>query len=146
MKLERLEGLNLISTKNLLVNEVLRGLDKKFYYNKFELEINLALVMFTVFGNTEMHKAMDSEDIQWIDFVNENYKLIEEIKKDENYGKIYDEIFNEILIGAEYKTRYNNTIGSMLEDLGNLFTEENIGKIKEAIENIQKGEDEVTEQ
>lgn len=145
MKLERLEGLNLISTKNLLVNEVLRGLDKKFYYSKFELEINLALVMFTIFGNTEIHKAIESEDIQWIDFVNENYKLIEEIKKDENYGKVYNEIFNEILIGAEHKAKYNNTIGSMLEDLGNLFTEENIEKIKEIIENVQKGEDEVTE-
>lgn len=141
MKLERLEGLNLISTKNLLVNEVLRGLDKKFYYSKFELEINLALVMFTIFGNTEMHKAIESKDIQWIDFMNENYKLIEEVKNGEEYKDAYAEIFSEIEKGAEKKAAYSNSISSMLEDFGEFFTEENINKIKEVIENMQNGEE-----
>ena len=36
MKLERLEMLNLISTKNIIVNEVLKGLEKQFYYNKYD--------------------------------------------------------------------------------------------------------------
>lgn len=141
MKLERLEGLNLISTKNLLVNEVLRGLDKKYYYSKFELEINLALVMFTIFGNTEMHKAIESEDIQWIDFMNKNYKLIEEVKNSEEYKDAYAEIFGEIEKGAEKKAVYSNSISSMLEDFGEFFTEENINKIKEVIENMQNGEE-----
>ena len=131
MKLERLETLNLISTKNVIVNEVLGGLDKKPYYNRFELEINLSLVLFTLLGNTELHKEMAREDINWIDFVNENYKLIEELKEGE-FGDTYRTIFDEILRGAEKKAEYNKGIGSILDELKNVFTEENITKLQEA--------------
>ena len=141
MKLERLETLNLISTKNVIVNEVLNGLDRKPYYNRFELEINLSLVLFTLLGNTELHKEMDREDINWIDFVNENYKLIEELKEGE-FGDIYRTIFDEILRGAEKKAEYNKGIGSILDELKNVFTEENITKLQEALKETNK---EVTE-
>ena len=141
MKLERLETLNLISTKNVIVNEVLNGLDRKPYYNRFELEINLSLVLFTLLGNTELHKEMAREDINWIDFVNENYKLIEELKEGE-FGDTYRTIFDEILRGAEKKAEYNKGIGSILDELKNVFTEENITKLQEALKETNK---EVTE-
>jgi hypothetical protein len=141
MKLERLETLNLISTKNVIVNEVLNGLDRKPYYNRFELEINLSLVLFTLLGNTELHKEMAREDINWIDFVNENYKLIEELKEGE-FGDTYRTIFDEILRGAEKKAEYYKGIGSILDELKNVFTEENITKLQEALKETNK---EVTE-
>lgn len=137
MKLERLETLNLISTKNVIVNEVLGGLDKKPYYNRFELEINLSLVLFTLLGNTELHEEMAKEDINWIDFVNENYKLIEELKNGE-YGDTYRIIYDEILRGAEKKTEYNKSIMSMLDDFKELFTEENLAKMSEVLKDINK--------
>lgn len=137
MKLERLETLNLISTKNVIVNEVLGGLDKKPYYNRFELEINLSLVLFTLLGNTELHEEMAKEDINWIDFVNENYKLIEELKNGE-YGDTYRIIYDEILKGAEKKTEYNKSIISMLDDFKELFTEENLAKMSEVLKDINK--------
>lgn len=135
MKLERLETLNLISTKNVIVNEVLGGLEKKPYYNKFELEINLSLVLFTLLGNTELHTEMAKEDINWIDFVNDNYKLVEELKNGE-YGAVYTEIFDEILEGAYYRAEYNKGISSLLDDLKEVFTEENITKLSETLKNI----------
>lgn len=137
MKLERLETLNLISTKNVIVNEVLGGLDKKPYYNRFELEINLSLVLFTLLGNTELHEEMAKEDINWIDFVNENYKLIEELKNGE-YGDTYRIIYDEILKGAEKKTEYNKSIISMLDDFKELFTEENLAKMSEVLKDVNK--------
>lgn len=137
MKLERLETLNLISTKNVIINEVLGGLDKKPYYNRFELEINLSLVLFTLLGNTELHEEMAKEDINWIDFVNENYKLIEELKNGE-YGDTYRIIYDEILRGAEKKTEYNKSIISMLDDFKELFTEENLAKMSEVLKDINK--------
>lgn len=139
MKLERLEMLNLISTKNIIVNEVLKGLEKQFYYNKYELEINFSLVLFTLLGNTELHKEMDREDIDWIGFVNENYSLIEELKNGE-YGEVYNDIFAEIQEGARKKAKYSVSIGGLLEDLGNYLTEENIAKIKDVIVNNKVSE------
>lgn len=141
MKLERLEILNLISTKNVIVNEVLNGLDRKPYYNRFELEINLSLVLFTLLGNTELHEEMAKEDIDWIGFVNENYKLIEDLKEGE-FGDTYRTIFDEILRGAEKKAEYNKGIGSILDELKDVFTEENIAKLQEALKETNK---EVTE-
>lgn len=134
MKLERLEDLKKMSAKNLIVRQVLEGLEKKYFYNKFELEVSLALVLFSLLGNTEMHKAMDAEDIDWIVFVDENYKLISELKGGE-YGEIYNEIFAEIEKGANEKAKYSMTVSSLLEDLGEVFTEENVEKIKTIIEN-----------
>lgn len=137
MKLERLEMLNLISTKNVIVNEVLRGLDKKFYYNKYELEINLSLVLFTLLGNTELHKEMDKEDIDWVSFVNDNYSLIEELKTGE-YSEVYNDIFAEIKEGADKKAKYAYSAASILEELGNAMTPENIEKIKNAINQVKE--------
>lgn len=134
MKLERIEELKKISTRNLIVRQALNSLEKKYSYNKYELEISLALVIFSLLGNTEMHKAMDAEDINWIAFVDENYKLIEELKNGE-YKTIYEDIFVEIEKGANDKAKYSMTVGSFLEDLGQIFTEENIEKIKVLIEN-----------
>lgn len=137
MKLERLEMLNLISTKNVIVNEVMRGLDKKFYYNKYELEINLSLVLFTLLGNTELHKEMDREDIDWVSFVNDNYSLIEELKTGE-YAEVYNDIFAEIQEGAKRKAKYVLSAASALEEIGNALTPENIEKIKATINQVKE--------
>lgn len=137
MKLERLEMLNLISTKNIIVNEVLRGLDKKFYYNKYELEINLSLVLFTLLGNTELHKEMEREDIDWVSFVNDNYSLVEELKIGE-YAEVYNDIFNEIKEGANKRAKYAFSAASVLEEIGNALTPENIEKIKESISQVKE--------
>lgn len=137
MKLERLEMLNLISTKNIIVNEVLRGLDKKFYYNKYELEINLSLVLFTLLGNTELHKEMDKEDVDWVSFVNDNYSLIEELKTGE-YAEVYNDIFNEIKEGAHKKAKYAFSAASVLEEIGNALTPENIEKLKNTINQVKE--------
>ena len=133
MKLERLEELKKISTKDVIVRQTLNNVEKKYYHNKYELKISLALTLFNLLGNTEMHKAMEAEDINWIDFINDNYGLIEELEKGE-YSKEYEEIFREIEEGAKAKAKYSLTLMSVLEDLGQSFTEENINKIKELLE------------
>lgn len=133
MKLERLEELKKISTKDVIVRQTLNNIEKKYYHNKYELKISLALTLFNLLGNTEMHKAMEVEDINWIDFINDNYSLIEELEKGE-YSKEYEEIFREIEEGAKAKAKYSLTLMSVLEDLGQSFTEENINKIKELLE------------
>ena len=133
MKLERLEELKKISTKDVIVRQTLNNIEKKYYHNKYELKISLALTLFNLLGNTEMHKAMEAEDINWIDFINDNYSLIEELEKGE-YSKEYEEIFKEIEEGAKAKAKYSLTLMSVLEDLGQSFTEENINKIKELLE------------
>lgn len=133
MKLERLEELKKISTKDVIVRQTLNNIEKKYYHNKYELKISLALTLFNLLGDTEMHKAMEAEDINWIDFINDNYSLIEELEKGE-YSKEYEEIFREIEEGAKAKAKYSLTLMSVLEDLGQSFTEENINKIKELLE------------
>ena len=133
MKLERLEELRKISTKDVIVRQTLNNIEKKYYHNKYEIKISLALTLFNLLGNTEMHKAMEAEDINWIDFINDNYSLIEELEKGE-YSKEYEEIFREIEEGAKAKAKYSLTLMSVLEDLGQSFTEENINKIKELLE------------
>lgn len=137
MKLERLEMLNLISTKNIIVNEVLRGLDKKFYYNKYELEINLSLVLFTLLGNTELHKEMDKEDIDWVSFVNDNYSLIEELKTGD-YAEVYNDIFTEIQEGSKKLSKYSYSAISVLEEIGNMLTQENIEKFKGIMNQVKE--------
>ena len=139
MKLERLEELKKISTKDVIVRQTLNNVEKKYYHNKYELKISLALTLFNLLGNTEMHKAMEAEDINWIDFINDNYSLIEELEKGE-YSKEYEEIFREIEEGAKAKAKY-----SVLEDLGQSFTEENINKIKELLESKMEEVEKVNE-
>ncbi len=144
MKLERLEELKKISTKDVIVRQTLNNVEKKYYHNKYELKISLALTLFNLLGNTEMHKAMEAEDIDWIDFINDNYSLIEELEKGE-YSKEYEEIFREIEEGAKAKAKYSLTLMSALEDLGQYFTEENINKIKELLESKMKEAEKVNE-
>lgn len=144
MKLERLEELRKISTKDVIVRQTLNNIEKKYYHNKYELKISLALTLFNLLGNTEMHKAMEAEDINWIDFINDNYSLIEELEKGE-YSKEYEEIFREIEEGAKAKAKYSLTLMSVLEDLGQSFTEENINKIKELLENKMEEVEKVNE-
>lgn len=144
MKLERLEELKKISTKDVIVRQTLNNIEKKYYYNKYELKISLALTLFNLLGNTEMHKAMEAEDINWIDFINDNYSLIEELEKGE-YSKEYEEIFREIEEGAKAKAKYSLTLMSVLEDLGQSFTEENINKIKELLESKMEEVEKVSE-
>ena len=144
MKLERLEKLKKISTKDVIVRQTLNNVEKKYYHNKYELKISLALTLFNLLGNTEMHKAMEAEDINWIDFINDNYSLIEELEKGE-YSKEYEEIFREIEEGAKAKAKYSLTLMSVLEDLGQSFTEENINKIKELLESKMEEVEKVNE-
>lgn len=144
MKLERLEELKKISTKDVIVRQTLNNIEKKYYHNKYELKISLALTLFNLLGNTEMHKAMEAEDINWIDFINDNYSLIEELEKGE-YSKEYEEIFREIEEGAKAKANYSLTLMSVLEDLGQSFTEENINKIKELLESKMEEVEKVNE-
>ena len=144
MKLERLEELKKISTKDVIVRQTLNNIEKKYYHNKYELKISLALTLFNLLGNTEMHKAMEAEDINWIDFINDNYSLIEELEKGE-YSKEYEEIFIEIEEGAKAKAKYSLTLMSVLEDLGQSFTEENINKIKELLESKMEEVEKVNE-
>lgn len=144
MKLERLEELKKISTKDVIVRQTLNNVEKKYYHNKYELKISLALTLFNLLGNTEMHKVMEAEDINWIDFINDNYSLIEELEKGE-YSKEYEEIFREIEEGAKAKAKYSLTLMSVLEDLGQSFTEENINKIKELLESKMEEVEKVSE-
>ena len=144
MKLERLEELKKISTKDVIVRQTLNNIEKKYYHNKYELKISLALTLFNLLGNTEMHKAMEAENINWIDFINDNYSLIEELEKGE-YSKEYEEIFREIEEGAKAKAKYSLTLMSVLEDLGQSFTEENINKIKELLESKMEEVEKVNE-
>ena len=144
MKLERLEELKKISTKDVIVRQTLNNVEKKYYNNKYELKRSLALTLFNLLGNTEMHKAMEAEDINWIDFINDNYSLIEELEKGE-YSKEYEEIFKEIEEGAKAKAKYSLTLMSVLEDLGQSFTEENINKIKELLESKMEEVEKVNE-
>jgi DNA-binding XRE family transcriptional regulator len=144
MKLERLEELKKISTKDVIVRQTLNNIEKKYYHNKYELKISLALTLFNLLGNTEMHKTMEAEDINWIDFINDNYSLIEELEKGE-YSKEYEEIFREIEEGAKAKAKYSLTLMSVLEDLGQSFTEENINKIKELLESKMEEVEKVNE-
>ena len=144
MKLERLEELKKISTKDVIVRQTLNNIEKKYYHNKYELKISLALTLFNLLGNTEMHKAMEAEDINWIDFINDNYSLIEELENGE-YSKEYEEIFKEIEEGAKAKAKYSLTLMSVLEDLGQSFTEENINKIKELLESKMEEIEKVNE-
>lgn len=144
MKLERLEELKKISTKDVIVRQTLNNVEKKYYNNKYELKISLALTLFNLLGSNEMHKAMEAEDINWIDFINDNYSLIEELEKGE-YSKEYEEIFREIEEGAKAKAKYSLTLMSVLEDLGQSFTEENINKIKELLESKMEEVEKVNE-
>lgn len=137
MKLEGLERLEKISTKRLMVREILNNLGEGFYFSKYELDINLALIIFTLFGNKEMHEAMNAKDIDWVVFVDENYHLIEELKAGE-YKDIIEDILAEVREGAEKKAKYNRSLAGAIEQIGNFFTEENLKKVKEAIDKAKE--------
>lgn len=133
MKLEGLERLEKISTKRLIVRELLNNLGEGYYYTKYEIDINFALLIFTLFGNKEIHEAMNGKDIDWISFVDENYHLVEELKAGE-YKDIIEDILDEVREGAKKKAKYNRSLAGAIEQIGNFFTEENLKKVKEAID------------
>lgn len=137
MKLEGLERLEKISTKRLMVREILNNLGEGFYFSKYELDINLALIIFTLFGNKEVHEAMNAKDIDWISFVDDNYHLVEELKAGE-YKDIIEDILAEVREGANKKAKYNRSLAGAIEQIGNFFTEENLKKVKEAIDKAKE--------
>lgn len=137
MKLEGLERLEKISTKRLMVREILNNLGEGFYFSKYELDINLALIIFTLFGDKEMHEAMNAKDIDWVVFVDENYHLVEELKAGE-YKDIIEDILAEVREGANKKAKYNRSLAGAIEQIGNFFTEENLKKVKEAIDKAKE--------
>ena len=53
--------------------------------------------------------------------------------------------FKEIEEGAKAKAKYSLTLMSVLEDLGQSFTEENINKIKELLESKMEEVEKVNE-
>ena len=137
MKLERLENLKMISTKSLIVKEVLKNLARQEYYNKYELEVNLSLILFSLFGDKEIHEEMQKEDIDWINFVDDNYHLIEELKQGE-YKEEMAEIEEEIHNGAKQKQKYNRSFAVLIEGLENFFSEDNLKKIQENLSKVEK--------
>lgn len=137
MKLERLENLKKVSTKSLIIKEVLKNLARQEYYNKYELEVNLSLILFSLFGNKEIHEEMQKEDINWIDFVDDNYHLIEELKQGE-YKEEMAEIEEEIHKGAKQKQKYNRSFAVLIEGLENFFSEDNLKKIQENLSRVEK--------
>lgn len=137
MKLERLENLKKISTKSLIVKEVLKNLARQEYYNKYELEVNLSLILFSLFGDKEIHEEMQKEDIDWINFVDDNYHLIEELKQGE-YKEEMAEIEEEIHNGAKQKQKYNRSFATLIEGLENFFSEDNLKKIQENLSEVEK--------
>lgn len=137
MKLERLENLKKISTKSLIVKEVLKNLARQEYYNKYELEVNLSLILFSLFGDKEIHEEMQKEDIDWINFVDDNYHLIEELRQGE-YKEEMAEIEEEIHNGAKQKQKYNRSFAVLIEGLENFFSEDNLKKIQENLSKVEK--------
>lgn len=137
MKLERLENLKKISAKSLIVKEVLKNLARQEYYNKYELEVNLSLILFSLFGDKEIHEEMQKEDIDWINFVDDNYHLIEELKQGE-YKEEMAEIEEEIHNGAKQKQKYNRSFAVLIEGLENFFSEDNLKKIQENLSKVEK--------
>ena len=137
MKLERLENLKKVSTKSLIIKEVLKNLARQEYYNKYELEVNLSLILFSLFGDKGIHEEMQKEDINWIDFVDDNYYLIEELKQGE-YKKEMAEIEEEIQNGAKQRQKYNRSFAVLIEGLENFFSEDNLKKIQENLSKVEK--------
>ena len=137
MKLERLENLKKISTKSLIVKEVLKNLTNQEYYNKYELEVNLSLILLSLFGDKQIHEEMQKEDIDWINFVDDNYHLIEELKQGE-YKEEMAEIEEEIHNGAKQKQKYNRSFAVLIEGLENFFSEDNLKKIQENLSKVEK--------
>lgn len=137
MKLERLENLKKISTKSLIVKEVLKNLTNQEYYNKYELEVNLSLILLSLFGDKQIHEEMQKEDINWVDFVNDNYHLIEELKQGE-YKDEMAEIEEEIHNGAKQRQKYNRSFAVLIEGLENFFSEDNLKKIQENLSKVEK--------
>lgn len=131
--LERLDELKKITVKNFLVNATLERIGDSYYYNKYQLESFLALTIFTLFGDKEIHQEMNQKDVDWISFMDKNYKLIEDLKNGD-YKEIYNEILSEITEGAKNKAKYNRTFMSLMDKIGNIFNEDTIKLFKENLE------------
>ena len=64
---------------------------------------------------------------------------MEELKEGE-YKEIYKDSFEEVLKGAKNKMKYNRGVSAVVEDLNELFSEENLRKLKDNLNKI--GEEE----
>lgn len=131
--LERLDEIKKITVKDILIRQTLENLDFKYFHNRFELEISLAIVLFNMFGDKELITEMTSEGIDWVEFINKNYYLIEELKKGE-YGEAYNEIYANVVAGARAKELRSNSIISIFDNLEETLTEENIAKFQNILE------------
>lgn len=108
MKLERLEELKKISTRNVIVNEVMNSLEEKIFYTKYDIEVALGLVILAFYGDKEIHKEMDREDINWIEFIDNNMHLVDDLKTGD-YKDIYDELYAEIEKLTDKMAEYNRS-------------------------------------
>ena len=141
MKLEGLERLEKISTKRLITKEVLKNLseDVVYHYSKYELEIGLALVVFSLFGNKEMHTAMNAKDINWVDFVDENYHLLEELSEGD-YKEIIEELREEIKKGAKHKVEFYRSAAGVVGQLNTFLSEDNLKRLQDLANMNQEDE------
>ena len=116
MKLERLEELKKISTKNVIVNEVMNSLEEKIFYTKYDIEVALGLVILAFYGDKEIHKEMDREDINWIEFIDNNMHLVDDLKTGD-YKDIYDELYAEIEKLTDKMAEYNRSFSKAMDKI-----------------------------
>ena len=116
MKLERLEELNKISARNVIVNEVMNSLEEKIFYTKYDIEVALGLVILAFYGDKEIHKEMDREDINWIEFIDNNMHLVDDLKTGD-YKDIYDELYAEIEKLTDKMAEYNRSFSKAMDKI-----------------------------
>ena len=114
MKLERLEELNKISARNVIVNEVMNSLEEKIFYTKYDIEVALGLVILAFYGDKEIHKEMDREDINWIEFIDNNMHLVDDLKTGD-YKDIYNELYAEIEKLTDKMAEYNRSFSKAMD-------------------------------
>ena len=79
----------------------------KIFYTKYDIEVALGLVILAFYGDKEIHKEMDSEDINWIEFIDNNMHLVDDLKT-VDYKDIYDELNKSVK--DEFKCKKCNKI------------------------------------
>lgn len=148
MKLERLDELKKITKKQSIVTQTVDNLVDRKYYSIFEIKSNLAISFLVLYGDTEIHKAMFSEEepVDMVEFVGEQYHLIEEIENTPEYK----EVLSEVVRLAELKAEYNRSFTYVVEGLiqGFVNSEELKGllerpEMKALLERVEKKEEEV---
>lgn len=132
MKLERLEGLNTLNIKKLIITEVMSNLEDATYYNPYEVRANLCLIYATLFGNTETHQEMSRKDIDWLDFVEKVNILVDEIEKGD-FALQHKEVVETLEDCIKQQLEYKRSISGIFSEIGKLFNEDNLAKIKEGM-------------